>query len=57
MGDDTGWRVLDYTMDDARAQEDFQGVEAVGIDETAARRGQHDITVFHDLREGRAGCL
>ncbi|MCG5538680.1 transposase, partial [Halorhodospira sp. 9622] len=33
----------------ARAQEDFGSVRAVGIDETASRRGQNYITVFQDL--------
>ena len=49
VGDDAVWRVLHHYVDTARAQEDFSEVTAVGIDETAARRGQNYISVFHDL--------
>jgi hypothetical protein len=28
-------------------------VTTLGLDETAARRGQHDIRLFHDLDAGR----
>ena len=31
------------------ARWDFEGVELVGVDETSLRRGQHYITVVHDL--------
>ena len=34
----------------ARELEDFSDVTAVGIDETAARRGHNYITLFHDLK-------
>jgi transposase len=37
----------------ARAQEDHSQVRAVGLDETAARRGQHYISLFHDLKGKR----
>ena len=47
------WRVLDHYVDAARAQEDFSKVEAVGLDETASRRGHHYISLFHDLQAGR----
>jgi transposase len=47
------WRTLDYYVDQARAQEDFSGVTAVGLDETAARRGHDYISLFHDLGAGR----
>ena len=33
--------------------EDFSDVTAVGIDDTAARRGHNYITLFHDLKAGR----
>lgn len=53
VGDDALWRMLRHYVDTARAQEDFSAVTAVGIDETAARRSQDYITVFHDLEARR----
>ena len=47
------WRILDHYVDNARAQEDFSGVTTIGLDETAAWRGHHDISLFHDLDAGR----
>ena len=47
------WRTLDYYVEGARAQEDFSAVVAVGLDETAARRGHDYISLFHDLDAGR----
>lgn len=47
------WRTLDYYVERARAQEDFSGVAAVGLDETAARRGHDYISLFHDLDAAR----
>lgn len=53
VGGDALWRILYHYVDAARAQEDFSEVTAVGIDETAARRGHHYISVFHDLEQRR----
>ena len=53
VGDDRLWRVPDHHVPAARAQEDVGDVSAVGVDETAARRGHEYITLFHDLRAGR----
>ena len=53
VGDDALWRVLHHYVAAARAGEDYSGLAAVGIDETAARRGQHYISVFHDLEQRR----
>jgi transposase len=47
------WRVLDHYVELARAQEDFSQVTAIGLDETAARRGHHYISLFHDLEAPR----
>ena len=47
------WRILDHYVEAARAQEDFVDVQAVGLDETAARRGHRYISLFHDLEERR----
>jgi transposase len=49
VGDMRVWRTLDYYVDGARAQEDFSAVTSIGLDETAARRGHHYISLFHDL--------
>jgi transposase len=48
VSDDRIWRVLHHHVDQARAREDFSTVRRVGVDETSARRGQRDVTVFHD---------
>ncbi len=53
VGDDALWRILHHHVESARAEEDFSDVRAVGIDETAARRGHNYITLFHDLTEQR----
>lgn len=47
------WRVLHYHVAEARAQADFSGVERVGVDETASRRGHNYISLFFDLDEKR----
>jgi transposase len=47
------WRILDRYVDGARAQEDFSSVQSVGLDETAARRGQDYVSLFHDLDAAR----
>ncbi|BBE10963.1 hypothetical protein HH1059_03490 [Halorhodospira halochloris] len=52
-GDDPIWRILNHYVEAARAQEDFSNVRAVGIDETASRRGHNYITVFQDLDDRR----
>ncbi|SFD03425.1 Transposase [Thiohalospira halophila DSM 15071] len=53
LGDDAVWRTLHHYVDTARAAEDYSDVTAIGVDETAARRGHHYITLFHDLETGR----
>jgi transposase len=47
------WRTLDHYVDQARAGEDFSSTTSIGLDETAARRGHHYISLFHDLDAGR----
>ncbi len=49
VGDERLWGVIEHYVGRARAQEDHSQVSAVGLDETAARRGQHYISLFHDL--------
>lgn len=43
------WRRIEFYVKQARALDDMSSVRTVGIDETSVRRGQHYITVVHDL--------
>jgi transposase len=47
------WRVLEHYVGTARAGLDFSEVERVGVDETAAARGQDYVSVFMDLDDPR----
>lgn len=47
------WRILDHHVSRARAQEDYSAVTAIGVDETACRRGHQYITLVHDLEQRR----
>ncbi len=53
VGDDAIWRILEHDVHSARDRADFSQVRRIGVDETASRRGQHDISLFHDFDEGR----
>jgi transposase len=43
------WRVIEHHVDTERALLSFAGVTKVGLDETAAARGQDYVTVFMDM--------
>jgi transposase len=43
------WRVISHHVAAARAQESHAEVRAIGVDETASKRGQRYISVFYDL--------
>ena len=43
------WRVLEHHVHAARDQLDLSGVKRVGMDETAAARGQDYLSIFADL--------
>ncbi len=45
------WRVLDHYVTEARDQRSLDTVTGFGVDETAARRGHHYVTLFVDLAE------
>jgi transposase len=47
------WRVIEHHVNKARAKESHAEVRAIGVDETASKRGQTYITVFHDLDKPR----
>lgn len=49
VSDDRLWCILHHYVDTARTLEDRSDVSRVGIDETASRRGQNYISLFHDL--------
>jgi transposase len=53
VGDDPLWRILNHHVKAARALESHAGIEAIGVDETAAKRGQRYISVFFDLGSDR----
>jgi len=43
------WRRIEHYVTEARKKQDMAKVQIVGIDETSLRRGQHYVTVVHDL--------
>lgn len=45
------WRIVNHYVDLARNRADHSTVTQVGIDETAARRGQNYVSLFVDLDE------
>jgi transposase len=45
------WRIVNHYVDSARSQADHSSVTQLGIDETAARRGQDYVSLFVDLQE------
>lgn len=47
------WRIVRHYVAVARAEADFSDVRAVGLDETASRRGHNYITLFADLERAR----
>ena len=47
------WRIIAHHTEEARKREDLSAVHRVGVDETAARRGQHYVTTFVDLDRSR----
>ncbi len=47
------WRVIHHYVEHARAHVDLSSVRRVAIDETAARRGHNDITLFMDIDQPR----
>ena len=47
------WRVVEHHVHAARDQLDCSGVRRVGVDETSARRGQDDVSIFADMHARR----
>ena len=48
------WRVVHHYVGEAVEAQDLSGLGRAGIDETSAKRGQDDVSVFADLDERRA---
>ncbi|XOZ35181.1 helix-turn-helix domain-containing protein [Halomonadaceae bacterium KBTZ08] len=51
--DQSLWRVINHHVHKARQREDYSQVRHIGIDGTAWCRGQHYITLVHDLQQRR----
>jgi len=47
------WRILHHYVEEARQEQDYSSVEAVGVDETASKRGHHYISVFVDMDQSK----
>lgn len=47
------WTMLDHYVKEARKAQDFSGVTAVGMDETAEAKGHNYISLFVDLQKKR----
>lgn len=45
------WRIVEHYVDKAVSQFDLSDVEAVGLDETASKRGHNYVTVFIDMEK------
>ena len=43
------WRIFDYRMEQASAEEDLSEVSQLGIDETSSKKGHKYVTVFVDI--------
>ena len=48
--------MIDLHVHRAHQREDYSQICHIGIDETACRRGQHYITLVHDLQQRRLIC-
>jgi transposase len=51
------WRVVKHYVAKAISRFDFSSVVAVGLDETASKRGHHYVTVFIDMERPREPVL
>ena len=51
--DDKLWSMLEKYIDSARQEENFENIDAIGLDETSRAKGHEYITLFVDLNERR----
>lgn len=49
VSDDRIWRVLDFHVEAARAQEDYSDVRRISADERSAHKGHRYLTMFCDM--------
>jgi transposase len=47
------WRIIDYYVEIAYAEVEFNDITSIGIDETSNKRGHNYITLFVDLDESK----
>ena len=52
-GEDSIWRVLKHYVDEARSNVDLSGLESIGVDEIAVRKGHNYETIFYDHVEAK----
>jgi len=53
VSDDKLWDMLSRYIDNTREYENFENIEAIGMDETSRAKGHEYITLFVDLKERR----
>jgi len=51
--DDKLWSMLERYIDTTREQENFENIDAIGLDETSRAKGHEYITLFVDLKAKR----
>lgn len=51
--DDKLWSMLEKYIDTTREEENFENIDAIGLDETSRAKGHEYITLFVDLKERR----
>ena len=51
--DDKLWDMLEKYVDTSRQEENFENIDAIGLDETSRAKGHEYITLFVDLKERR----
>lgn len=47
------WRIIKRYVDEARSRVDYSSITAVGVDETASKRGHRYVTLFMDMIKRR----
>ena len=53
VDDNKLWRMMHYYTEAARQQEDYSGVEQIGVDETSKAKGHDYVSLFVDLAKKR----
>ncbi|SFV59751.1 Mobile element protein [hydrothermal vent metagenome] len=51
--DDKLWHMLERYIDTTREEENFEAIDAIGLDETSRAKGHEYITLFVDLQQRR----